>query len=419
MVKILNQNKFLIFSSLVLYTSLLVGFFLGEDLNSGAAQDWYKTDYPVIRDLTISIKQTLLNYESYGHRHSPLYLIFLSLFTKIGLSFDLVRFLHLNLSLFLIYYFYKCLVLQFEKVERNIIILLSISIFLSPTFRSLSIWPSTTIIGLIFFLISIYEFLKFKKKQTVGKAYKNFFYLILASYISPNFSLFAVYFFYYYLKKLDFKNVFYLFIFGLVLSIPAFYYVFILGINFISPGSEIGVIQDTNKLSFNISNKILIIGSILFFHLIPLIINKKLILEIIHPLKKTLFSVFMFLIINIYFFNYNLDFTGGGIFLQISNIFFNNNLFFYASCFISLIILGALIKKNFNNFLIIFLLVISNIQYTIYHKYYEPLFLILFFTILDNRFKIKFFEKKINLFYLYLFSFFYIFIRVFKSLYFI
>ena len=101
----LDKNKFLIISSLLLYSSLVIGFFFGEDLNSGATLDWYKTDFPVIRDLTVNIKKTLLNYESYGHRHSPVYLIFLSLFTKIGLSFDSVRFLHLNISLLLIYFF--------------------------------------------------------------------------------------------------------------------------------------------------------------------------------------------------------------------------------------------------------------------------------------------------------------------------
>ncbi len=40
------------------------------------------------------------------------------------------------------------------KVEKNILLLLSLSIFLSPTFRSLAIWPSSRLIGLIFFVIS-------------------------------------------------------------------------------------------------------------------------------------------------------------------------------------------------------------------------------------------------------------------------
>ena len=147
----------------IFYLSLIFGFYIDENLNYGAIPDWKYTDLPVINDLSFNIKKTLLNYESYGHRHSPVYLIFLSLFKKIGISLDGIRLLHLNFSLFLVYFFYKCLVLKFSNIEKNILLLLSLSIFLSPTFRSLAIWPSSRLIGLIFFLISIYEFLKFLK----------------------------------------------------------------------------------------------------------------------------------------------------------------------------------------------------------------------------------------------------------------
>ena len=100
-----NRNlNFIIF--FFLYLSLLFGFFFDENLNFGAMPDWKYTDLPVINDLSLNIKKTLLNYESYGHRHSPVYLIFLSLFKKIGISIDGIRLLHLNLSLLLIYFFY-------------------------------------------------------------------------------------------------------------------------------------------------------------------------------------------------------------------------------------------------------------------------------------------------------------------------
>jgi len=90
---------------LFLYLSLVFGFYIDENLNFGAIGDWLHTDKPVIEALSADIKKTLLTYESFGHRHSPLYLIFLSFFHKLGLSLDLIRFLHLNLSIFLVYYF--------------------------------------------------------------------------------------------------------------------------------------------------------------------------------------------------------------------------------------------------------------------------------------------------------------------------
>ena len=87
--------------------SLVVGFYFDENLSYGAKADWFAGDLPVIRDLSIDLKHTLLNYDAYGHRHSPAYLIFLSLLKRVGFSFDVIRFIHLNLSISLILVFYN------------------------------------------------------------------------------------------------------------------------------------------------------------------------------------------------------------------------------------------------------------------------------------------------------------------------
>ena len=75
--------------------------------------------------------------------------------------------------------------------------------------------------------------------------------------------------------------------------------------------------------------------------------------------------------------------TGGGIFFQLSNFIFKNNFLFFLICIISLIVIGNLFKFNKINILIIFLLLLSNPQYTIYHKYYDPMMLILFLLIIE------------------------------------
>ena len=272
--------------ALFLYITLVFGFYIDENLNLGAMGDWIHTDLPVINDLSLNIKKTLLNYDSYGHRHSPVYLIFLSLFKKIGLSIENIRFLHLNLSLLLIISFYKCLIFKFDKVEKNILLLLSLTIFLSPTFRSLAIWPSSRLIGLIFFVISTYEFLKFLNDPKKIYMWKNIIFLIISSYVSPNFSLFIIFFVYHYLKKVSFKDLIILLLFCFISSIPAFYYIFIVDVNFLLAGTP-GVSElEKVSLSFNFSNKILIIGSILFFHLIPFLINKNFFYNFIRQKKK-------------------------------------------------------------------------------------------------------------------------------------
>ncbi len=409
------KNLFLLF--IVFYITLIIGFIFDENLNLGALPDWEAGDYPVINDLSINFKETILNYESYGHRHSPVYLIFLSLLKKIGLSFNEIRFLNLNVSLLLIFYFYKCLTIKFDKVEKGILFILSLSIFLSPTFRSLAIWPSSRLIGLIFFVVSTYEFLKFLKTKKKINIWKNVIFLIFSSYISPNFSVFIIFFGYHYIKSIDFRQLFLIFIFCLICSIPAFYYLFYLEINFLLANTPGSIPSETISLSFNFSNKILIISSVIFFHLLPFLIDRKFIEEIIYSKKNVILSAGI-LIINIIFFNYSINYTGGGIFFQVSNLIFDNNFFFYLVTFFSLSVLICLSTYDLNNLLIFITLIVSNIQNTIYHKYYDPLILILFFTLIKSPLNLKFFKNKKNIINVFIFYFVFILMRVTKNYFF-
>ena len=76
-----------------------------------------------------------------------------------SIAFETIRLIHLHLSIPLVIIFYKCLYLKFKNIEKSYLILLSLVIFLSPTFRSLSIWPDSRLPGLLFFTITIYFFL--------------------------------------------------------------------------------------------------------------------------------------------------------------------------------------------------------------------------------------------------------------------
>jgi hypothetical protein len=308
--------------------------------------------------------------------------------------------------------------LKFDNVEKNILLVLSLSIFLSPTFRSLAIWPSSRLVGLIFFVISSYEFLKFLNKPKKVYMWKNIIFLIISSYISPNFSLFIIFFLFHYLKKVAFKDLLVISLFCFVSSIPAFYYIFVLDVNFLlatTPGMDK---SQAISLSFNLSDKILIISSILFFHLIPFLIDDRFIKSFIKPQKRDVLIVGIFLIINLFFFDYSINFTGGGVFFQLSNFFFENNYFFYLVSFISLMLIANFSKNSFSNFLIFILIIISNIQNTIYHKYYDPLIMILFFILINNSLSYDFFKYRNKVFYVYIFYLIYILMRIVKNNYF-
>ena len=110
--------------------------------------------------------------------------------------------------------------------------------------------------------------------------------------------------------------------FCLISSLPFFYYIFVLDVNFFmvkTPGATYGEII---SLSFNFSDKILIISSIILFHMIPFLINKKFFYELINKFRQNLLiipAILSIFICLLFFFDYQLNYTGGGIFFQISN----------------------------------------------------------------------------------------------------
>ena len=406
----LNSISFFLF----FYLTLIIGFFYGENLNYGSYNDWVSGNHQIIKDFSNNFTYTLLNFDSYGHRHSPVYLIFLSLFIDLGLDFQQVRLVHLHLCISLIVIFYKCLRLVFSNINNNYLVLLSLIIFLSPTFRSLAIWPDSRIPGLIFFVLTIYFFLKFRKTNNPKYTWYTCTSLVVSSYISPNFSIFFPYFFFFFFKKIKFKELSFLLIFNFLASLPILYYIFILDVNFLTAGKTPNLNNGTIDFSFNLSNKIMIISSIIFFHLSPILIMNNFFKQFKNFLLKKLIILIPLLVCLVYFFDYQLSYTGGGVFFILSNLLFNNNYLFYIGSifFISFVLYIA--SLNLNNFFLLALLIISNIQNTIYHKYYEPMILIMFFTLIKYPEVENLLKKKKNIFYLYFLSFTYILMRVFK-----
>jgi hypothetical protein len=410
--KVFSLNN--IFLLLFLYLTLIIGFIYGENLNYGSYADWAGGNSESIKNFSSNFTYTFLNYDSYGHRHSPIYLIFLSLFLDLGLDIGQVRFVHLHFCLSLIVIFYKCLRLIFTNINKNYLLLLSLIIFLSPTFRSLAIWPDSRIPGLIFFVLTIYFFLKFKITNNIKYTWYVCISLVISSYVSPNFSIFFPYFFFFFLKKVKFKELSFLIIFNLLASLPILYYIFILDINFLTAGKTPGLNNESIDFSFNFSDKIMIISSIIFFHLSPIFFIDNFFNQYKNFLLKKIIILIPLLICLIYFFNYQLSYTGGGVFFISSNLLFDNNYFFYIGSLFFVSFVLYISSFSLNNFFLLTLLIVSNIQNTIYHKYYEPMILILFFTLIKYPEVENFLKKKNNIFYLYFLSFIYILMRVFK-----
>lgn len=381
-------NKSTILTLVLLYLFFLMGFIFDEDTNGGAIMD-YMGYHSIINNFILNFNHTLLNFDQYGERHTPVLIIILSFFYKLNIDEHIIRLINLHLSIISIIYFYKCLLLKFSNTNKNYLILISATLLLSPTFRSLSIWPDSRIYGLHFFIISTFFYLKFVYvEKKIYFCYLNIILLAISSYFSPNFSLFSIFFLYQFYKHFKISGeILACIILNLILALPAFYYLFILDVFFLSSGGVPGydiVNKSGIPIQYNISNKILIISSIIFFYLIPFIIIKRklLIYDNTIKLNNILLLVLFFLPIMLTF-NYNLNFSGGGIFLHLSQFLLNNNLLFYLISLFAILITFRLCKYNFNNFYIIMILFFSNPQLSIYHKYYDPLIIFLIFTLLN------------------------------------
>lgn len=409
-----NFNKEIIFL-LFLYVSLLVSFLYGENSTGGAIID-YNTTKLITSKFAIQFKDTIFNYDNFSTRHSPVLSIFLSFLENLKINDTFIRIIHLHLCLFLPYLFFKILILKFKNVDKKILILLTGIIIISPTFRSLTIWPDSRILGLTFFTLSILYFLKFKKYQNFNFAIINVITCAISAYISPNFSVFSLFFFYNYICKFNLisKKIFIISLINLMAALPAIYYIFILDINFLKKSAAINFDKNDKIFFNNIFNDLLITFTIIFFYILPFLKEKIIKFSKIFSIYNIFISVILFLFC-IYFFDYKYEYSGGGIFFKISNFIFNNNIFFYIIGLISIIVFFPFLLKSKENFIIFILILINNPQYTIYHKYFDPFLLILFFSLFNFQISLKYKSLK-NFYFIYSYFLFFLIISNLKSL---
>ena len=402
----MDKPKNIFILGVLLFLSIVFSYIILEDTIGGAKNDFIFHKKFIIL-FAEDFKNTLSNYGK-GEllaRNSPVFYIFLSLIYKSGIGLDNLKFLNIISIPILVYVFNSCLRIQFKNINTNLLIFLSFVVLLSPTIRSLLIWPYPILYGFIFFLLSVKFYLKFTKvkKNKIKEAYKNIIFLALASYITPNFSVFAIFFLYkFFLEFKNSKYLFYVIALNCFLATPAFLHYYINDFYFFNaPVSTIGLSDQ-----LNISNKIVIISSLILFYFIPFI-NKKMLGKMSYGFKdlKKQSILILFFLISVYFFSYPSGNFGGGIFYHLSQNLFANNIFLFVIFFLSIFLFQAVNLINLNNLLLFLCLILYNLQASIYHKYFDPLLLFIFLFLITN-YKITnqkiFFDivKKYYLFYL-------------------
>ena len=155
-------------------------------------------------------------------------------------------------------------------------------------FRSSAIWPNPHLTALIFLFLSIYYFQKWEinfSKKINFDLILHIFFLALTVYTRRYYVFFFLYFYLFYFKNLNIKEIIYISIFIFFLTVPGFLLIFYFPYYLESTGYNL-----------KFYNTIIITSSIFLFYLIPFLSVENFKLRN-NQSKFTLFLSILFLII--------------------------------------------------------------------------------------------------------------------------
>lgn len=384
------NKKILIY--LIFFGSLIASIILGENSSGGAEYDYLITK-KYIETFQLNLNEGIELFKKDNQGHLPFfYILIANLNNLFGEKF--VKYLYLVISSLIPFVFYNVLKKNFSKKNDNVLFLLSLIIFLSPYFRSSTVWITTDNLALLFFLLSINSFLstRIDKKNYLKNSFLCFFFLILASYIRQSYALFFILYFISIQSKLKLLENFYILIFNFLLSIPALIWIFIV--------FKFEGIQSGYYWTSNIFINILVFTSLFFFYFFPFVLNKYSLRDFIKKIseRKFLLMVFFSLSLSILIFiNIPIPSHGGGVFYKISKVTNLNFITVFSMLgFLVLICFNDLVKKNY---LIYLILIFSYPFIYVYQKYYDPLIFIVILSLVESKFIKDLIENnKINIY---------------------
>ena len=414
------------FKSFVIYLlscfSLLLGLALSENSSGGAKID-FEYLFPYVEGFTLNLKSGLDSYASNPASviHSPVFYILVSFIYKLISEIIIIKVIYIFLCSFLPFLFFLILKDKF-KFNENILFIFSLIIFLSPYFRSSAIWLLGDNLSLIFFGLSIYYFNKIDElnQATLKNSFLCLFFLILCCYIRYYYCLFALYYLFIFFKKIKKNNFLFIILISFIFSCPAFFY-----FSYIFKNYDFAITV-TNYSQINFYSNSLIILSILLFYLLPFcFLQKGLFLKYVKNNKKLLSVLFILLFSAYWIFQFVLtDFVnfsprGGGIFVKIAYLINIDTLLFLSIIsFFTLIVLDFFFQeKRLQNYSLLLILIFSFPVFTIYQKYFYPLFFLLFFGLVkSDKIENIFLKNKVFLFIIVsYFSIFYLFSLMYYS----
>lgn len=383
--KITYLNKiFYLIGSVSIFISL---FFNIDSAGSGGFVIDFSSTWPLVEDP--------LNFNTNLDIKFPLHYYIASLIYLLVGEKELLRLVYCFIGLFVPFLFFICLKKKFKNIDKNNLFLFSLIIFLLPSFRSSIVWPNTQITGMIFFLISLYYFLEWeiqKKFNYFSKPlFLTIFFMSLTVYSRQIYAIIFIYFVIFFFIKLK-KKIF-------LVSCS------VIGL-FASPGIVFvyfwpRILEATFDLklynSLVINTSIISLYLIPFFSIIYFFTKERLSIDI--KKKKALILCILFVCICSLFFDYNY-YMGGGFFIKLSVLLFDNLIFFFITSILGFYLLFLLTLNNNLNTILILLILFGVSAYIIFMKYFEPMFILVLFLLLKTKYVNLFLVSKKNI-YLY------------------
>ena len=407
----INKKKYIFCISVFLIFSYFIGFILGEDSTGGAYND-FKIHTNTANEIKNNIFYFLFNYDDYGNAHSPVIILIFHLLNISDYPI-ITRIISLSSSILIPILFFKCLELRFGSKNKLVLVYLSCFVFISPYFRSLAYWPGSENLSIIFFLSSIYYYLKFiqniNKNDQLKYIFLNIFFIACASYIRPIYCVFSIFFFYkIILNNYNHNKLIYYIIFNLILAAPAIYYIFYLNVHFFN------ILINANT---NFVTKIGLSYLVIFFYLTPFIlIYRNLLFK--NSLKIFLLSLILFLLF-LFFFNYKSS-TGGGFYYHLFINYFKTKELFFIISLISIFSVNLFFNLEVkSNLVLLAIFCILEADSQFYQETFDPILFIAIFTMFDLKLinKLVNFKSlnKINFIFAYMLVFY--FISLYKNIF--
>ena len=195
------------------------------------------------------------------------------------------------------------------------------------------------------------------------------------------------------------------------LSIPGFIYL----------ANNLGMFKNILFSATNFSSSILVVVSIISIYLIPFffiqaLYDKKYFENLLK--RKSFYFFILIFVVYIFLFHSNFIYDeqiGGGAFIKLNNLIFDNyNFYLLLSILLSIIVLSFSLNNKSDIFLTSLILISFSSGWYIFQKYFEPMYFIVFVLLYDRKLILNLINKNLNLVYFY-FSFYWVFYFIYKQ----